>query len=206
MAKSGPSRIRAPAPPKNLAERTLPLAAVSPVVWVRLHDRAFKQPVHWSRLGRYRFDSPGAPFGVCYLAQDVTTAFLEVFGDKIRHSRRLSRAAIARYEVHAIHVAEELRVLTLDGINLAKVGATLGCFAGAYPLSQRWGDAFMRHPDQPDGLVYVGRRSGARCLALFGDEANAKAHQAALRTTRVGGLVESLEFWQAADQLELAVF
>jgi hypothetical protein len=157
-------------------------------------------------MGRYRFDSPGAPFGVCYAAHDVTTAFLEVFGDKIRHSRRLSRAAIARYDIHALHVAPDLKVLTLEGVNLAKVGATMGCFAGAYPLSQRWGDAFMRHPAELDGLVYIGRRSGARCLALFGDDANPKPHQSSLTVERRGGLAEALEFWQVAEELKLAVF
>ena len=57
-----------------------------------------------------------------------------------------------------------------------------------------------------DGLVYLGRRSGARCLALFGDEAAPKWHQAALSLSRLGRLHESLEFWQLADELELAVF
>ncbi|MGH7945820.1 MAG: RES family NAD+ phosphorylase [Opitutaceae bacterium] len=173
---------------------------------MRLHDRRFKHPVHWSRAGWYRFDSPDAPFGVCYAGLNVATAFLEVFGDKVRHSRRLARSAIARYDVYSVNVSPHLKVLALEGVNLAKVGATMGCFAGPYPLSQRWGDALMRHPAMLDGLVYVGRRSGARCLAVFGDDATPKKHQDLLRVTRVGALAEALEFWQVADELELAVF
>jgi hypothetical protein len=206
MATSAPSRIRAPAPPKDFEQRTLPTSESSRTEWIRLHDRRFKQPLHWSRAGRYRFDSPGASFGVCYAGQDLTTAFLEVFADKVRHSRRLSRAAIDRYDVYAVNVAPHLKVLALEGVNLAKIGATMGCFAGSYPLSQRWGAALMRHPAMLDGLVYIGRRSGARCLALFGDESAPKKHQATLRVSRVRALAEALEFWQLADELELAVF
>jgi hypothetical protein len=206
MATSAPSRIRAPAPPKDLEQRTLPTAGISRTEWIRVHDRRFKQPIHWSRAGRYRFDSPGALFGVCYSAQDLTTAFLEVFGDKVRHSRRLSRAAIERYDVYSLNVAPDLKVLALEGVNLVKVGATMGCFAGSYPLSQRWGDALMRHPATLDGVVYIGRRSGARCLALFGDDTTPKKHQAGLRVARVRALAEALEFWQLTDELELAVF
>ena len=206
MAISAPSRIRAPAPPKDLEQRTLPATEITRTEWIRLHDRRFKQAVHWSRAGRYRFDSPAALWGVCYAAQDLTTAFLEVFGDKVRHSRRLSRAAIERCDVYAVHVAPDLKVLPLEGVNLAKIGATIGCFAGSYPLSQRWGAALMRHSAGLDGLVYIGRRSGARCLALFGDDNAMKKHQATLRVSRVRALGEALEFWQLADELELAVF
>jgi hypothetical protein len=206
MAISAPSRVRAPAPPKDLDERTLPVTEISRTAWIRLHDRRFKHAVHWSRAGRYRFDSPDALFGVCYAGQDLTTAFLEVFGDKVRHSRRLSRAAIERYDVYAVNVAPDAKMLALEGVNLAKVGATMGCFAGSYPLSQRWGAALMRHPVALDGLEYIGRRSGARCLALFGDDNAPKKHQAVLRVSRVRALGETLEFWQLADELELAVF
>ena len=64
----------------------------------------------------------------------------------------------------------------------------------------------MRHPATLDGVVYIGRRSGARCLALFGDENAPRKHQAALRLIRARALAEALEFWQLADELELAVF
>ena len=55
-------------------------------------------------------------------------------------------------------------------------------------------------------LVYLGRRSGAHCLALFGDEDAPKKHQRSLAVSRAARLDESLEFWQLADDLELAVF
>lgn len=206
MAISGPNRIRAPEPPKNLANRSLPVGAVRRTSWVRLHDRTFPNPPYWNQAGKYRFDSPAAEFGVFYSGQDLTTAFLEVFGDKVRHSRRLALSQIERYDIYSVEVPAQLKVLTLEGSNLAKIGATLGCFAGSYPLSQRWGAALMAHPANVDGLVYLGRRSGAHCLALFGNEAPVKAYQRALSISSTGALADNLEFWQLADTLGLAVF
>jgi len=206
MPASEPKRIRAPEPPKDLAERELPVGGLPQEAWMRLNDRRFREPLNWSRDGKFRFESAGAPFGVFYSARDLTTAFLEVFGDKIRHSRRIARAAIERYDVYAVKPAANLKILTLEGANLAKIGATLGCFSGSYPLSQRWGARLMAHPDQLDGLVYLGRRSGAQCLALFGEENAPKEHQASLMLSRIGRLHESLEFWQLAEDLKLAVF
>lgn len=206
MAASEPKRIRAPEPPKDLAERNLPIGAAPQDTWVRLHNRRFRNPLYWSREGKYRFDSVGAPFGVFYSGCDLATAFLEVFGDKIRHSRRLAAAAVERYDVCAVKTAPNLKVLTLAGANLAKIGATLGCFSGSYPLAQRWGAALMRHPDRIDGLVYLGRRSGARCLALFGDEGTRKNHQRSLAVSHVARLDELADFWQLTDELELAVY
>lgn len=141
-----------------------------------------------------------------YSGRDLAAAFLEVFGDKIRHSRRLAAAVVERYDVYAVKCAANLKILELEATNLAKLGATLACFSGSYPLSQRWGAALMRHPDKIDGLVYLGRRSGAHCLALFGDRDTPKKHQTSLAPSRMGRLDELLEFWQLVDDLELAVF
>ncbi len=91
-------------------------------------------------------------FGVLYAGRDLATAFLEVFGDKIRHSRRLARTAIERYDVYAVKTAANLNVIALEATNLAKIGATLGCFSGSYPLSQRCGAVLMQHPDRIDEL------------------------------------------------------
>lgn len=154
----------------------------------------------------FRFDSPTAPWGVSYVGSSVTAAFLEVFGDRIRTTPRISIGLLRQYELVEVMPAADATVVALEGVALAKIGATLNCFCGSYPLSQRWGAALMAHPAQIDGLVYLGRRSGARCLALFGDERAPKPHQRHLRTTSHGPLEHSSEFWQLADQLELGVY
>lgn len=163
------------------------------------------KPIFWSRKGIYRFDSAGAPFGVLYSACNLTTAILEVFGDKLRRTPRLTISEIERYDIYAVRVSEDAQTVALEGPNLAQIGATLGSFAGSYPLSQKWGLALMQHRAEIDGLVYLGRRSGDHCLALFGDEKKPKKHQAKLRVSKIGPLVDSLEFWQFVDRLKVAV-
>jgi hypothetical protein len=205
MATSEPKPIRAPEPPRDLASRTLPAGSLPQRSWWRLHNTARPGALFWSRLGVFRFDSPGAPWGVSYFGSSVATAFLEVFGDRIRTNPRISLELIRQYQIVEVQPAADARVVALEGVAVARIGATLNCFCGSYPLSQRWGAALMAHPAQIDGLVYLGRRSGARCLALFGDETKPKPHQHRLRTTEHGPLENSLEFWQLADQLKLGV-
>lgn len=201
-----PKQIRAPEVPKNFNQRQLPAVQVPVRTWWRLHDRMFSTPIYWNRSGKYRFDSKDAAFGVFYSGESIASVFLEIFGDKVRHSRRLAFSQINRYDIYRIEVPSHLKVLILEGVNLAKIGATVGCFVGSYPLSQRWGMALMNHHENIDGVIYIGRRSGSRCLALFGDDAHPKEYQNTLTAKFVKPLADSLEFWQVADELELAVF
>jgi hypothetical protein len=68
-------------PPFNLHQRPLCLIQ-SPARLVRISHRKYPDPIHWSRQGRYRFDDPAAPWGVCYTGEDFETALIEVFGDR----------------------------------------------------------------------------------------------------------------------------
>jgi len=97
--------------------------------------------------------------------------------------------------VWRIDVNPALKTVELAGTSLAAVKATVQCFVSSYSLSQRWGTAFMLHPDDIDGLQYIGRRSGRTCLALFGDPTHPKPHQAALKETRLGALTGWSDLW-----------
>jgi hypothetical protein len=68
-------------PPADLRNRTVPLAGI-PVQLFRLNLIRHRDPVHWSKQGRYRFDSATAKYGVFYTSAAVETAILEVFGDR----------------------------------------------------------------------------------------------------------------------------
>src|SRR5260370_14445524 len=89
MATSEPKRVVAPEPPARLADIALPLADM-PDTWFRLSPRRYPSPMFWSRLGRYRFDSKDARWGVCYAAASIPSAFQELFGNKIWHSAPLA--------------------------------------------------------------------------------------------------------------------
>lgn len=205
MAKSGPRRIVPPQPRATLAEVHLPPTSVSPS-WYRLvsarHDTT---PLFWSRTGLFRFDSPDAKWGVCYAASSITAAFQEVWGDVLRQNPRVAWSELASCRVWRIRVPSKFRALELAGESLGVINATLQCFSGSYRLSQAWGAALMQHPQDIDGLLYLGRRSGRYCLALFGDEATPRPYQSHLITDRLGDLTDWTDFWPMLDRLRAKV-
>lgn len=196
-------RLVAPEPPADLSKINLPLAATHRQ-WFRMTADKERSPLHWSRLGRYRFDSPGARWGVCYLAESVPTAFQEIWGDQIR-SKRLDWHELERKIVWRISVSAHLHTIELAGETLTAIKATLQCFTGSYPKAQRWGAALMDHPSDLDGLQYLGRRSGRGCLALFGDDKNERPHQKELATKKLGPLSRWKGLWPFLDRVQIRI-
>jgi len=197
-------KLIAPEPPADLAQIELALTR-TPRVWVRLAPREARSAIRWSQHGRYRFDSPDAKWGVCYLAESIPTAFQEIWGDQIRRARRLDFLDLAAMTVWQMEVASTLHTIELAGETLTAMKATLQCFVGSYAKSQRWGAALMEHPANLDGLQYLGRRSGRRCLALFGDAKKAKPHQSELVVRKLGRLIDWKGFWPFLDRIHVRV-
>jgi hypothetical protein len=202
MATSGPKRIIAPEPPANLSQISLPLTEVA-TTWVRLSAKHHSSPIFWSRAGRYRFDSPTARWGVCYTASSIPAAFQEVFGNKIRYNKPLDWAEIENTSAWHIIVPASIRVLALFGETLTIIGATLQCFVSSYPKSQRWAAVLMDNPSDLDGVVYLGRRCGVLCLALFGDTSSPRKYQAGIDAVRLGDLTAWEELWPMLDRLKV---
>jgi RES domain len=200
MATSAPKRVVAPGPPARLGEIALPLADV-PDTWFRLSLRRYSSPLFWSRLGRYRFDSKDARWGVCYAAGSILSAFQEVFGNKIRHRASLDWNEVWDVRVWRITTPSSFRGMHLYGETLTVIDATLQCFVSSHPKSQRWGAALMEHTADLDGLVYIGRRCGTPCLAMFGDKNSPRQYQNELRTEMLGELQVWDEFWPMLDRL-----
>jgi hypothetical protein len=200
MATSDPRRVIAPHPPAGLVDIALPLVDI-PNTWFRLSPRRYSSPLFWSRLGRYRFDSKDARWGVCYAAGSILSAFQEVFGNKIRHRTPLDWSEVQDFCVWCVTTPASFRGIQLFGETLTVIDATLQCFVSSYPKSQRWGAAFMEHPADLDGLVYIGRRCGSQCLAMFGDADAPRRYQSDLRTEMLGELQFWEEFWPMLDRL-----
>lgn len=200
MATSAPKRVVAPGPPARLGEIALPLADV-PDTWFRLSLRRYSSPLFWSRLGRYRFDSKDARWGVCYAAGSILSAFQEVFGNKIRHRAPLDWNEVWDVRVWRITTPSSFRGMHLYGETLTVIDATLQCFVSSHPKSQRWGAALMEHTADLDGLGYIGRRCGTPCLAMFGDKNSPRRYQNELRTEMLGELQFWDEFWPMLDRL-----
>ena len=205
MAKSAPKILRASEPPSDLDAIKLPIALAG-ASWYRICHKKYPSCIYWSRSGDYRFDSPGARWGVCYSGGAITSAFQEVWGDVMRKQGRLDWLKLKELVVWKIDVDPALKTVELAGTSLATVKATVQCFVTSYPLSQRWGAAFMLHPDHIDGLQYIGRRCGRTCLALFGDKDHPKAHQLTLRETRLGVLPEWRDLWAIISAANVRVY
>ena len=201
MARSEPERSVAPEPPARLGAIALPLTDI-PDTWFRLSPRRYSSPLFWSRLGLYRFDSDDARWGVCYAAESIQSAFQEVFGNKLRHFAPLDWSEVHDVSVWLIKIPK-IRAIKLFGQTLTVIDATLECFVSSYPKSQRWGAALMNHPADLDGLVYIGRRSGKECLAMFGDADQPRAYQSDIQVVMLGELSYWDEFWPMLDGLNV---
>lgn len=158
-------------PPADLDRRALPLRALRPRAWWRIH-RAALGPCHFSEQPSNRLSSPGTP--VIYLGQDPLTAFWEIFWDDLAtrppDERRIGRAKLNARRLRSVRPARSFRVLdATDPRTLNLLSAPAGTFAGPYDVCQAWASAIARHPSQPDGILYPSaRQPGGQCLALFG--------------------------------------
>jgi hypothetical protein len=140
---------------------------------------------------------------VCYLASSIVGGLLEVFGDKITYRKPIDWKEIEQRSVWSVRTPDTLRGFELSGENLSVIGATLQCFVSSYTKSQRWGAALMRHPAELEAFVYIGRKSGAPCLAMLGDSENQRAYESLLQTQCLGALSDWEELWTTLDRFHV---
>jgi len=159
--------------PTELAGRIhgirLPLVRL-PEKLIRLSERKFAGPIHWSQLGIHRFDSKGAGYGVLYTSNQVETAVLEVFGDQWMKDRQVSLNDLKAHDVCEIEIRRSLQVVDATGKHLNLLGTDSNFFATtAYAITQAWASALMTHPQAPAGIRYNSRKNPRRInYAVFG--------------------------------------
>jgi hypothetical protein len=152
--------------------KRLPVASVRPGTrWFRIHIQTrsplwFGPPAGSPPL--HRFDDPLSQFQVCYLGTGIDVCFAETF---LRNPpvRILGLDDLAARSIATIEVLQELRLVTLHGPGLGRLGTTTEpVSASDYTRSQAWSRALWEHADQPDGLAYRSRHDdSALCVALF---------------------------------------
>lgn len=160
-----------PEPPRDFAERDLPLRRVDGP-WFRFHPRD-RDPIHFGRARRFRFDAPDGSYGVLYAGASVDAAFLETFLNV--GSRLITTGALDRRHLALLDASRPLRVLDLAAEGaLARIGADARIFAGDRTVAQRWSAAIHESPRRIDGIVYPARTEpGHRALAIFDRAADA---------------------------------
>jgi hypothetical protein len=63
----------------------------------------------------------------------------------------------------------------------------------------------MNHPADLDGLVYLGRRCGTHCIAMFGNEVSQHKYQRSLAIDFLGDLVCWDGFWPMLNRLRVRI-
>lgn len=122
----------------------------------------------------------------------VETVIFERFGDQFYRSRALSRQETEDYTVTEIRITANLKVADIRGDNLVGLRVDARLFAASQAVARLYSQAFMLHPEKPDGLLYNSRHALSRSNLVLFDRDHVKA---ALRThTR----------WVLRDHPELA--
>lgn len=172
--------------PTELSERIhgarLPLVRL-PEKLIRLSERKYADPIHWSQLGIHRFDSAEARYGVLYTSNRIETAVLEVFSDQWKKDRLVSLNDLESFEVCEIEVRRSLKVVDATGKHLNLLGTDANFFATTdYAITQAWASALMTHPRGPAGIRYNSRKNPRRInYAVFGSRAAKSAVRLAKR-------------------------
>jgi hypothetical protein len=187
-------------PPSDFSQRKLKLIR-APRTLFRLSDRRHSSPLFWGNQGRYRFDSPSAPFGVLYTASSLKGAILETFGDRWYENRYLARATAKSYNVYRLTVRPAIEVADATGQQLSRLGTDSSLFASTdYSDSQAWGVAFMQHPMAPEGILYHSRKNpDLKNFALF----SRKKTKEKVSADHGMNLLQHPDFFLIIDQLDV---
>jgi hypothetical protein len=146
----------------SLLYKALPLIQL-PDRLIRISKNSYADPIHWSKLGIHRFDSPVATHGVLYTSNTVETAILEVFGDQWAEFHEIDSADLAFFDVCELLITSPLKVINATGRHLNRLGADSGFFASTdYSKTQAWARSVMTHPQAPHGIRYNSRELNIR--------------------------------------------
>ena len=162
-----------PEPPDDLARRSLPLRAFVDATWFRGHKRDYG-PLHFNPASG-RFCAPDrTAFGTLYLGIDPRASFIEAFAQLLGTAATgyvVSQNLLERSCLCVVRATRPLRLVDLTrGAALRRLAtdADARISTGSHTVSQRWAEAFWRHPDQPDGILYPCRRAPEfHSVALF---------------------------------------
>ena len=155
-----------PPPPPDLPSQSLPLVNLDGP-WFRVHQIT-KRSVFFGTTKRNRFDDSKGTFGVLYVGESEFAAFIETFGQETG-IRAVPKALLNDRGMCELVAERTLRIVDLDGPNLAHLGADARLFAADHSVAQAWSTALFAHPDAPDGIRYPARHDNHQyALALYG--------------------------------------
>lgn len=147
----------------------------------RVH-RAARAPLFFGKTGENRFDDPAHAFGVLYAGESEACAFIETFAEPL-DVPFVTVAQLEGRKLSVIEVLEPLRLVSVAGADLRRIGADARLFAADHAVAQAWARALHDHPARPDGLRYPARHDpGELAVAVF-ERAKAKLRARAAKHT-----------------------
>lgn len=139
----------------------------------RTQGLAHPDPLYFGDLDRRfnRFDlAPEAcpdSAGCLYASRSPEGAFIEVFGHTTG-ARCVSATEVSSRGLFAIETSRPLRLVSLTGKHLARLGLDARIWSGDVATAQRWATVFYLHPKRYGGILYPCRHDDKQtAVALF---------------------------------------
>lgn len=157
-----------PEPPEDFAKRDLSLSIVSGPFF-RIHQLQH-EALYFGKSGKGRFDGSEQLQAICYVAESEQGAFIESFG---RHLGQmlLDFSFLAKRGISLVTLKSSqkpLKIASLVGNALPKMGADARLTTGSYRVARLWANAIAAHPLNVDGISYLSRHDNTcLCVALF---------------------------------------
>jgi hypothetical protein len=168
------------APPRTFAQTRLALTDIDPEQLFRISRFASGEP-YFGTSGGNRFDDPhrlkSKRFGTCYFGLSLRVAFAEtVLHDEVPVKGRFTVPVAVLESRHVVRFAgSPLRVVDLTGVPLKLSGAD-GSISSVtpYDMPQKWSAAIHKHPQCPDGFLYMSRHVNSELALVLFDRAMPK--------------------------------
>ena len=129
-----PPSCGSPPPPPDFGNRKLPVEILPHGTRLaRIHHAEF-DPLHFGSKAGNRFDDPNGIHGVCYLAMKYEGAFAETCLRDV-DARFLIQSYVQARSFSEMTAIAPLRLASLHGSGLARVGATSAVASGSSALS-----------------------------------------------------------------------
>jgi hypothetical protein len=162
-------------PARNLGAIPLATKVIAASSLYRISRHASGEPF-FGRSGGNRFDDPSRRYGTCYFGFDLQTAVAEtILHDEVAVNGRFSTSYSDFASRHLVRFkGGQLVLANLTGTSLKTLGGdgSLSTIT-PYRLPQLWSMAIHRHPQKPDGILYVSRHLNDRLAAVVFDRARA---------------------------------
>ena len=156
-----------PPPPQDFAGREIPVETIpAGALLARIHHGEF-DPLHFGSKTLNRFSDRRRIHGVRYLAKALEGAFAETIV-RGANDGGIQQSYVQERSYSKIQATGPLRLASLHGPGLARVGATSAVSSGSYDVARIWSRAIHDHPAVLDSIAYRSKHDDDEiCIVLF---------------------------------------